>query len=209
MIHFSDLGVANAVIRRPPFSQHNLQTALTLKILLSVGAFGAAFLIAPFARHFFDHPATANVIRVLALTFLVSTAGFLPTDHADPRNELSGIDITRSRRRGLSVHSGDCVSPKRMELLGGYHRQRRRHAYERCCVAIYKEDTFPSSVSTGWTPEDSSRFGIPLFGSGMLAFVIFNLDNFLVGASMGSAKLGYYALAFTWGSFVCRFLQQQ
>ncbi len=37
-------------------------------------------------------------------------------------------------------------------------------------------------------------------------FVIFNLDNFLVGASMGSARLGYYALAFTWGSFICGLL---
>jgi lipopolysaccharide exporter len=53
---------------------------------------------------------------------------------------------------------------------------------------------------------DFLRFGIPLFSSGILAFVIFNLDNFLVGASMGSARLGYYALAFTWGSFVCTVL---
>src|SRR6202000_549758 len=32
------------------------------------------------------------------------------------------------------------------------------------------------------------------------------LDNFLVGASMGSTRLGYYALAFTWGSFICGIL---
>src|SRR5208282_3043716 len=30
------------------------------------------------------------------------------------------------------------------------------------------------------------RFGLPLFGSGVLVFLIFNLDNFLVGAKMGS-----------------------
>ena len=36
--------------------------------------------------------------------------------------------------------------------------------------------------------------------------MIFNLDNFLVGASMGSTRLGYYALAFTWGSFICGIL---
>jgi O-antigen/teichoic acid export membrane protein len=32
--------------------------------------------------------------------------------------------------------------------------------------------------------------------------MIFNMDNFLIGSKMGSAKLGYYALAFTWGSFI-------
>jgi PST family polysaccharide transporter len=51
------------------------------------------------------------------------------------------------------------------------------------------------------------RFGMPLFGSGLLYFLIFNLDNFLVGTSMGSVQLGYYALAFTWGSFICALLQ--
>ena len=35
---------------------------------------------------------------------------------------------------------------------------------------------------------------------------MFNMDNFLVGSRMGSAKLGYYALAFTWGSFICGLL---
>ena len=51
-----------------------------------------------------------------------------------------------------------------------------------------------------------SPFRHSTVGSGILAFVIFNLDNFLVGASMGSARLGYYALAFTWGSFICGIL---
>ena len=54
--------------------------------------------------------------------------------------------------------------------------------------------------------EEYLRFGLPLFGSGVLIFAIFNLDNFLVGARMGSAKLGYYAIAFTWASFICGLL---
>ena len=49
-------------------------------------------------------------------------------------------------------------------------------------------------------------FGVPLLGGGVLVFLVFNMDNFLVGSRMGSAKLGYYALAFTWGSFICGLL---
>ena len=45
-----------------------------------------------------------------------------------------------------------------------------------------------------------------MFGTGVFVFLIFNLDNFLVGAFMGSAQLGYYALAFAWGSFICGLL---
>ena len=46
---FSDAGVGSAAIRRPTLDQHSLRTAFTLKIILSCGAFVAAFLIAPFA----------------------------------------------------------------------------------------------------------------------------------------------------------------
>ena len=63
---------------------------------------------------------------------------------------------------------------------------------------------FPVHLRFDWADaHEYLQFGIPLFGSGVLVFVIFNLDNFLVGASMGSIQLGYYALAFTWGSFIC------
>ena len=50
------------------------------------------------------------------------------------------------------------------------------------------------------------QFGVPLLGSGVLFFLIFNLDNLMVGSVMGSVQLGYYALAFTWGSFICGLL---
>jgi O-antigen/teichoic acid export membrane protein len=51
------------------------------------------------------------------------------------------------------------------------------------------------------------RFGAPFLGSGILIFLVMNMDNFLVGSKMGSAKLGYYALAFAWGSFICGILE--
>ncbi len=73
---FSDMGLGNAVIRRPVLQPNSLQTAFTLKIILSVSAFVLAWLIAPLARHLFNHPATSNLIRIGALSFLVSTVGF-------------------------------------------------------------------------------------------------------------------------------------
>src|SRR5580692_9857271 len=55
--HFSDVGVGSAAIRSPTLDQRGLQTAFTLKMILSFCAFAAAFLIAPFAHYFFQHPA--------------------------------------------------------------------------------------------------------------------------------------------------------
>ena len=202
---FSDLGVANAVIRRPDLNQHNLQTALTLKILLSVGAFGAAFLVAPFARHFFDHPATGNVIRILALNFLVSTVGFLPLIVLTREMNYRALMIP-----GVAAAAAQCILAITLVLHGWSYWAviiANVGAMLTSGIVMQLIRRIPVRFRFDWTDaQEFLRFGIPLFGSGILAFVIFNLDNFLVGASMGSARLGYYALAFTWGSFICGIL---
>lgn len=202
---FSDLGIANAVIRRPEVHPRNLHTALTLKILLSAAAFGGAFLIAPFAHHFFDHPAAGNVIRVLAFNFLVSTVGFLPLIMLTREMNYRALSIP-----GVAAAAAQCILAITLVL----------HGWSYWAVILANVGAILTSgivmqlmkrtalrLSFDWADaRELLRFGIPLFGSGLLAFVIFNLDNFLVGASMGSARLGYYALAFTWGSFVCGIL---
>jgi O-antigen/teichoic acid export membrane protein len=53
------------------------------------------------------------------------------------------------------------------------------------------------------TARDLLQFGLPLFSSGLLAFALFNADNFIIGTVSGAAVLGYYAIAFNWGSMAC------
>jgi lipopolysaccharide exporter len=205
LTQFSDLGVGNAVIRRPDVNQHNLQTALTLKILLSVAAFGAAFLVAPFAHHFFDHPATGNVIRILALNFLVSTVGFLPLIMLTREMNYRALVIP-----GIAASAAQCILAIILVLHGWKYWAviiANVGAMLTSGIVMQLMKRAPVRLGFDWADaQEFLRFGLPLFGSGILAFVIFNLDNFLVGASMGSAKLGYYALAFTWGSFICGIL---
>ncbi len=75
--HFSDLGVGTAVIRSPEVNDRQLSTAFILKLCLGVGAFIAVWMVAPFAHYFFEHPQTGNVLRLMAVNFLISTIGFL------------------------------------------------------------------------------------------------------------------------------------
>ena len=205
LAHFSDVGVGSAAIRSPNLDQRGLQTAFTLKIILSSGAFVAALLIAPFAHYFFQHPATGNVVRFLALNFLISTIGFLPQ-----------VTLMREQNYRALVSPGVASAVARCilaitlilygwkywavifadvgaNLVGG--------------IAIQLARRIPIRFEFDWTDaREYLRFGVPLLGGGVLVFLIFNLDNFLVGSEMGSAKLGYYALAFTWGSFICGLL---
>jgi lipopolysaccharide exporter len=205
LAQFGDVGVGSAAIRRPALDQRSLRTAFTLKIILSCGAFIAAFLIAPFAHHFFEHPATGNVIRVLALDFLVSTIGF-----------MSLVTLTREQNFRALIIPGvvsavaRCILTIALILLGWKYWAvvfADVGANLAGGIAIQAARKMPIRFQFDWpVAREYLRFGAPLLGSGVLIFLILNMDNFLVGSRMGSAKLGYYALAFTWGSFICGLL---
>ncbi len=202
---FSDLSVGSAVVRRPVLQADNLDTAFTLKLILSCGAFVVAFLVAPFARHLFDHPAIGNVIRVLALTFLVSTVGFVPQTLLMREMNYRALVIP-----GITGAAVQCILAVTLVLCGwSYWAVVIASVGAALATGIATHLTRRTHVHLRFDWRDAQeylRFGIPLFGTGVLIFLIFNLDNFLVGASMGATKLGYYALAFTWGSFICGFL---
>jgi lipopolysaccharide exporter len=203
--HFSDMGVGNAVIRRPALTEGSLRTAFTLKTILSMGAFIVAYSIAPLAHHFFQHPAAANVIRILAFDFLISTIGFMPQVTLMREQNYRALLIPGFvgvvSRSALAVALllfgwkfwAVVIADVGANLAGSVANQMTRR--------------IPVRFGFDWpVAEEYLRFGAPLLGSGILVFLIFNLDNLLIGSAMGSARLGYYALAFTWGSFICGLL---
>ncbi|MGA8233727.1 MAG: oligosaccharide flippase family protein [Candidatus Acidiferrales bacterium] len=206
LAQFSDVGVGTAAIRRPSLDQSSLRTAFTLKIILSCGAFVAAFLIAPFAHHFFEHPATVNVIRVLALDFLVSTIGFMSLVTLTREQNFRALVIP-----GVASAVARCILTVALILCGWKYWAvvfADVGANLAGCLAIQAVRKMPIRFQFDWTvAREYLRFGVPLLGGGLSVFLVLNMDNFLIGAKMGSAKLGYYALAFTWGSFICVLLQ--
>jgi O-antigen/teichoic acid export membrane protein len=199
--NFSDMGVLKAVVRRPVLPPRSLQTAFTLKIMLSSVAFIVALLIAPFARYFFDHPAISSVTRILALNFLLSAIGF-----------LSLVTLTREMNYRALVIPGmvsavvQCILAVALVLHGwSYWAVIIANLGSTVAggVAMQLTRTVPVRFHFEWCDaQEYLRFGMPLLGTGILVFLVLNLDNFLVGSEMGSIKLGYYALAFTWGSFI-------
>jgi O-antigen/teichoic acid export membrane protein len=207
LLQFSEMGLFHAAVRRPILETCNLQTAFTLKAILGFGTLSLALLIAPFARHFLDHPATGNVIRILALNFVVSTIGFLPR-----------VVLTREMNyRALVIPSVvgavvQCVLAVVLVLNGWSYWAvvvANVGAALSTGVVLQLMRKIPIRFRLDWPDaREYLRFGVPLFGSAIVVFFVFNLDNFLVGTSMGSIQLGYYALAFTLATFIVRLLSE-
>jgi len=207
LLQFTDMGLQRAAIRRPTLETHSLQTAFTLKAVLSIAAFGIALVIAPFGRRFLDHPSTGDVIRILALNFLVSTIGFAPRVGLSREMNYRGLMFPAVVGAML-----ECIVAVALIRMGwSYWAVVIADVAATAATGVTLHFVRPTSMNVRVDWDDAQeylRFGLPLFGSGVLIFVLLNVDNFLVSVKMGSAQLGYYALAFNWSTFICMLLNE-
>ena len=199
---FSDLGIGSAVVQKKELEQRELYTAFTIKFVIGLVIFVLAFLGAPLAVRVFDNPAIVEVIRVLALNFVLNTFGILPsillTRNLDYKKiamanlipailqsavavimALMGFKYWSLVIASLVMSLSSCV------MINILHPVRYRIAFSRDAAASF------------------IRFGGNVFLAGLIVFLIFNADNFLIGAVKGATDLGYYSLAFNWGSMAC------
>ena len=201
---FSDCGVGSAAIRRPQLEPGNLETAFTLKVIMGVRlrhhavdcAVGPAFLRPSGGGE--RHP-------VSGAEFSGQHRRLSPASAADPRDELPGADGSGGHQRRGACESGHHADLVRLEILGGGHGRRGANLAGNLALQCVKKCPWVSD-GTGQNAGEFLRFGLPLLGTGIVIFLIFSMDNFLVSATMGIAQLGYYALAMNWGSFVCGLL---
>jgi O-antigen/teichoic acid export membrane protein len=203
--HFSELGVGSAAVRRPSLDQKSLQTAFTLKVILGIVAFLAVYFIALFAHHFFQHPATGDVMHALAFNFLVSTIGFMPWVTLTREQNFRALVIPGV----LSVVARSIIAITLVLSGWEYWSIVLADIGATIVSSVVMQLMRKIPIDFHFDRHDAQeyvRFGAPLLGSGILVFLIFNLDNLLIGSVMGSVQLGYYALAFTWGSFICGLL---
>lgn len=205
LAQFNDFGINSAVVRKKELDEQSLYTGFTIKTILGIIVFVLSYLIAPLSTHFFDDGAVVNVIRMLSLNFLLTIFVFLPS-----------IQLTRElnyKKLALSQIIGSLVSSATSVLLALNGFKYWSIVISNLCAAtvalILLNLIKPLKVMFKFNKAialEFIRYSRYLFFSVFLVFVIFNADNFIVGAVSGSRTLGYYALAFNWGAKICELM---
>lgn len=202
LYRFSDLGIGSAVIQKKELDQRELYTAFTIKFVLGILVFVVAFLIAPLAMLFFDNPAIVTVIRVLALNFILNTFATLPNILM-----IRKLDYKKISAANLVPALLNSVVAVTLALMGFKYWSLVIASLVMSfstCVMMNIMHPVQYYFAFSWTAaERFIRFGGNLFLAGFITFIIFNADNFLIGAAKGATTLGYYSLAFNWGSMAC------
>lgn len=202
MGNFADFGIGSALIQRKELENRALYTAFTLKFMIGCAVIGITFVLSSLAQYFFANPEIVVIIRLLSLYFLIGSISFLPNSLLMREMNfkmISFAEITLSILNSLVAII--------LALNGyGYWSIVAAYLFSNMIYAFMLVMFRPVAVRFSFDKDIAREFisyGGYLFLSGLLVFVIFNLDNFIIGAVNGPKDLGYYAIAYTWGSFIC------
>jgi lipopolysaccharide exporter len=202
---FSDFGLQSAVVRKQNLSDDDLYVGYTLILFLSVSVFSTTFIIAPIAKFFVDNSNVERVIRLSSLAFLISSFAFLPSCLLTRELNFKKLMIPQ-------VGSTIITSAVSMTMaINGYRYWSLVFGSLAGSIAlsiiinIIKPVRIRIKLNRD-TAYGYLKFGGNLFLAGFIVFIVFNADNFIIGTLSGAAILGFYAVAFNWGSMIASIL---
>jgi PST family polysaccharide transporter len=193
--NFRDLGTAVAIIQRPSISRRLLSSLFWINIGIGALMCGLVVLTSPAAAVFFKTPELSLVLRVLAVSFLIASAGVVHNallNRAMSFRALAIVDLGAATLtyltalicayRGLGVWAlvFANVMNSTASTLGYWIAQR----------------FFPRVEFDATEVRSIAKFSLNLSGFGLVNYGCRNADNLTVGRVLGSAPLGIYQMAY-------------
>ncbi|HEX6872417.1 MAG TPA: lipopolysaccharide biosynthesis protein, partial [Micromonosporaceae bacterium] len=194
VLSFNELGVSLAIVRWPGEPREIAPTVATVSVLSSALIYVGCYLGAPaFARAMGD-PSAAGVVRVLALSVLVSGLVATPVallQRAFRSDRKTVADLVTNWTSalisiGLALAGAGAMSLAVGQLAGSV------------AGAVLFFTYAPEGLKFGFNrtkARELLRFGLPLAGSSIVVFAVSNVDRIVVGTVLGPTALGFYVLA--------------
>lgn len=202
---FSDFGLGPAVIQRQTDVEEALYTGGALRILIALVLFIVAFLTADVAAWIFGTGEVVAVIRVSALMFFLTSAGFVSTTRLTKDLKFGKLAMVSVVISLVSASTSIAlawfwasywamiVGPIVGSSVG--------------LVALYRVCPWRMRFRIDRRiAKELYVYGKHVFLMAFLVFLIFHLDDAFVGAFLGLTVLGYYYLAYRGSSFIANFL---
>lgn len=202
---FKDFGLGAAIIQRKEDIEEALVTGFTARLILSVILFLFAFFIAPFWARFFSDPsqsptAISAVIRVLSITLLIESFGFIPGTRLT--KELKFKIEAIPRVCSAVVNSGVAIS---LAFCGFSYWSLVYASLASSVVSlIVLSIVNPWKIRFGIDRKVAKQlfqYGKHIIAASTIIFLITNLDDVFVGKLLGLTTLGYYTIAWMWGNW--------
>ena len=194
MTNVNDLGVSLAIVRWPGEPREITPTVTTISVVASGALYLGCFAGAPGYAAAMGAPGATPVIRLLCLVILIDGFATAPigllqrTFRQDHRTVADQVNVWLGMLLTLALALAG-LGPMSLAIgrLAG------------CLAAVGLLVYFsPEPLRFGFNRRQARallHFGLPLAGTGVIAFAIANVDQLVVGHLLGVTALGYFVLA--------------
>jgi O-antigen/teichoic acid export membrane protein len=197
---FTELGFGSAVIHRKEKIEEALGTSFTINLIISVLLFIVIILIAPFIASFYDEPTITNVLRVLSIGIIISSFQFVPSVYFRKNLQFRKMAIPTV----LSGLTNSVISITLAYFDFGVWSLVYGSLASTCVnvgtllflCPCKPKITFNKDIAT-----ELFVFGKYLFVANIIVFINLHIDSAVGGKLLGLTALGYYYLAYRWGTF--------
>jgi len=193
---FREMGINSALIYKKDDEDLAADTAFILIFVISSILYAITFLFAPLVAEFFNEPLVTDIIRVSALSFLITAIGFVPLTLLEKKIEFRNYVTLDIASTVIGVSS--------MILMALFGFGVWSIVYSGLIVGI--SGSCGVWFLTPWRPKFrfDRKIAFELIGYGKfmvgLVFVIFmiqNIDNATIGKVIGASMLGLYVMAYS------------
>jgi O-antigen/teichoic acid export membrane protein len=194
MTNVNDLGVSLAIVRWPGDPRDIAPTVTTISVITSAVLYVGCYFGAPGYSAAMGAPAATEVVRVLSLVILIDGFATAPIGllqrnfRADHRTVADQVNVWLGMLLTLALALGGLGA---MSLAIG--------RVVGCLAAVgLLVHLSPEPLRFGFNRREARallRFGLPLAGTGVIAFAIANVDQLVVGRMLGVTALGFFVLA--------------
>lgn len=197
----SDFGLQSAVIYRKEQTDEVLHTGATLRIIISSILYLVIFLIAPIGANFFNENRVENVIKILGIIIILSSAGFISQTKIAMQLKFKSLVIPRiisGLTNSLTTIILAYLGFSYWSLVYGQLLSSIVFLIALYYVLPWKLKFFIDKNIA----KDLLNFGFFVVLNSLVAFLLFNIDRISIGRILSIEQVGYYAIALFWGAFV-------
>jgi PST family polysaccharide transporter len=197
---FRDLGLGQALIYWQKDIEKAADAAFFLIVAMSIILFILAFLAAPFAAIFFDSETVEPLVRVLAITIVISSLNMVPSALMEKELEFKRLALPSTLSNvGYALISLPLalIGQGAWSIIWGKVGQLSIQAILVWVVSPWRPTfKFDKRVALAIL-----KYGKYVLSASIAIFFTYNLDNAFIGKLLGATALGHYVLAFAIGSF--------
>jgi len=200
-LNTSTAGIDYAAIQSKDDEKTVLITSSSLRLLWTAVAIVAVISFSPLISEFFQQPALLLPLVVLAISLVVPALGFMSLIQLNRDLRFPQLSVSRI----AYAITWSAISLTVAVLFSSYWA---------LVIALIAGNVVVTAIVLYYAPhrivfhidKDIAirlmRFAKFPMMAGLITFMFFNFDKFIVGSIVGEEPLGAYFLAFTWGTMM-------